>query len=106
MPPIRRPSLRLGWPRPNPILDALIASNKSLCREVLQVIPEVTNPHVVAGFVSLSKAYLLTMELDGSRLHDFIKSSYSQHRQSANHRTAVVNVAHDCIKDYFARYVF
>ena len=102
MPPIRRP-LHLGWPRPNPILDALIESNKKLCRDVLRILPEITDRHVVAGFIALARDHSLTIELDGSRLHSYIKSSYSRHRQTENHRSAIANVAHDCVKEYFAR---
>ena len=108
MPPIRRPPLRWGsnpFIRPNPILDALLDSSKKLCREILRLIPEVTDPHVVAGFVSLATDHNLTVELEGARLHDFIKSRYSFHRQSDDHRNAVTKTTHDCVKNYFARCV-
>ena len=109
MPPVRRSPFRWGsnpFIRPNPILDALIESNKKLCREIIRLIPEVFDPHVVAGFVSLATDHCLTVELDGTRFHDYIKSRYSFHRQSGDHRFAVANTTQDCVKDYFARCVY
>ena len=108
MPPIRRNSLHRNanpFIRPNPILDALIEANKSLCREVIRLIPEVSSPHVVAGFVSLATDYCLTVELDGFRFHEFIKSRYAHYRQTDDHRSAIVHTTNDCVKDYFARCV-
>ena len=108
MPPVRRSPFRWGsnpFIRPNPILDALTESNKKLCREIIRLIPEVSDPHVVAGFVSLATDHCLTVELDGTRFHDYIKSRYSFHRQSGDHRFAIANTTRDCVKDYFARCV-
>ena len=103
--PIRAPPLRLGWPRPNPIMDALRANDKELSREIIRLIPEIAHPSVVDGFVSLARQSLLRMELESSSFQNYLLSRFAAHRQILGHRDAVANVAHDCAVDYFPRYV-
>ena len=104
MAPIRAP-FRLGWPRPNPILDALRVSDKELSRDIIRLIPEISSPSVVDGFVRLARQSLLRMELESSEFRDYMHSRFALHRRAMNHRDAVANVAHDCATDYFPRYV-